>query len=426
MADHPVDILLVSHTHWDREWYRTFEAFRARLVDTVDRVLELLAEDPGWKFVLDGQSIVVEDYLAVRPDRRAELEQRGARRAARARALVRAARLVAAGGRVAGAQPARGPAGGGVGRRVLDGRLRAGLVRSPGAVPAALRRLRARTRWSTGAATATSSTASARSTAGSRPTAAACSRTTSGAATSPPRCCRATPTTAVDGLLGVLGPPRPDRAGARAAHERHRPHAARRPHRGGGRRAGATHGTSRRARVCSTTSWTRSTRGPRRVPRRAARRPARQPPAGRVVGAARPEAAPTAAPSGRCSGGPSRGRRWARALGTPDERPSLHAAWRTLLQNHAHDSICGCSQDEVHRQMHARFARATELAEQTTGRMLERLAGLGRRAAGAAQHRARRRGVQPVAVPAHRRRAHPARRLPGVLHVGHHARTSTR
>ena len=34
--------VLVSHTHWDREWYRTFQAFRARLVDTVDRVLELI------------------------------------------------------------------------------------------------------------------------------------------------------------------------------------------------------------------------------------------------------------------------------------------------------------------------------------------------------------------------------------------------
>ena len=58
------EILIVSHTHWDREWYRTFEAFRARLVDTVDRVLDLLDEDPGWAFLLDGQAIVVEDYLA--------------------------------------------------------------------------------------------------------------------------------------------------------------------------------------------------------------------------------------------------------------------------------------------------------------------------------------------------------------------------
>ena len=38
--------------------------FRARLVDTVDRVLDLLAVDPGWQFLLDGQAIVVEDYLA--------------------------------------------------------------------------------------------------------------------------------------------------------------------------------------------------------------------------------------------------------------------------------------------------------------------------------------------------------------------------
>ena len=38
----PNEILLVSHFHWDREWYRTFEVFRGRLVDAVDAVL-----DPG-------------------------------------------------------------------------------------------------------------------------------------------------------------------------------------------------------------------------------------------------------------------------------------------------------------------------------------------------------------------------------------------
>jgi mannosylglycerate hydrolase len=56
----PMDCVIVSHTHWDREWYRTFRAFRARLVDTVDRVLDLLDRDPGWTFVLDGQTVVVE------------------------------------------------------------------------------------------------------------------------------------------------------------------------------------------------------------------------------------------------------------------------------------------------------------------------------------------------------------------------------
>ena len=63
----PVDCVIVSHTHWDREWYRSFQEFRARLVDTVDVVLDLLDSDPGWCFVLDGQTIVIEDYLAIRP-----------------------------------------------------------------------------------------------------------------------------------------------------------------------------------------------------------------------------------------------------------------------------------------------------------------------------------------------------------------------
>ena len=67
------DILLVSHFHWDREWYRTFEEFRARLVDAIDAVLDQLQTDPGFCFVLDGQAIVLEDYLEIRPGRRDEL-----------------------------------------------------------------------------------------------------------------------------------------------------------------------------------------------------------------------------------------------------------------------------------------------------------------------------------------------------------------
>ncbi|MBX3026756.1 hypothetical protein KF840_17760 [bacterium] len=65
--------LIVSHFHWDREWYRTFESYRGRLADAVDRVLELLDADPGYHFLLDGQTVVLEDYLAVRPQRRDEL-----------------------------------------------------------------------------------------------------------------------------------------------------------------------------------------------------------------------------------------------------------------------------------------------------------------------------------------------------------------
>src|SRR4051794_17535119 len=70
----PLEIHLVSHTHWDREWYHIAEVFRQRLVALID---ELLDDPPrqGEAFLLDGQAIVLDDYLAVRPDRRAQLQQ---------------------------------------------------------------------------------------------------------------------------------------------------------------------------------------------------------------------------------------------------------------------------------------------------------------------------------------------------------------
>ena len=59
---------VISHTHWDREWYLTFQQFRMRLVDLIDHVLDILDTDPEFKhFHLDGQTIVLEDYLQIRP-----------------------------------------------------------------------------------------------------------------------------------------------------------------------------------------------------------------------------------------------------------------------------------------------------------------------------------------------------------------------
>ena len=60
----------VSHTHWDREWYRPAEGFRVMLVGMVDRLLELLRSEPSFaSFTLDGQAIILEDYLEIRPER---------------------------------------------------------------------------------------------------------------------------------------------------------------------------------------------------------------------------------------------------------------------------------------------------------------------------------------------------------------------
>lgn len=62
---------VVSHTHWDREWYHPAERFRQRLVALIDELLDTPVS--GMSFLLDGQTVVLEDYLEVRPDRASEI-----------------------------------------------------------------------------------------------------------------------------------------------------------------------------------------------------------------------------------------------------------------------------------------------------------------------------------------------------------------
>lgn len=68
--------IMMSHTHWDRAWYEPFQVYRIRLVRLIDRLLDLLEHDPDFRcFTLDGQTLPVEDYLQIRPERRAVLER---------------------------------------------------------------------------------------------------------------------------------------------------------------------------------------------------------------------------------------------------------------------------------------------------------------------------------------------------------------
>ena len=61
---------VISHTHWDREWYQTHEEFRMRLVDLIDHLLEILDEQPDYIFHMDAQTVVFEDYWEIRPENR--------------------------------------------------------------------------------------------------------------------------------------------------------------------------------------------------------------------------------------------------------------------------------------------------------------------------------------------------------------------
>lgn len=371
--------ILVTHTHWDREWYRTFQGFRARLVDAVDRVLELCAADPGYHFLLDGQTAAIEDYLEIRPERAEELRARCAEGRiglgpwyvqpdsllpsgeAHVRNLLLGRRVGETAGPVSRVgytpdsfgHPAQLPqllAGFGIdsfvywrgngdeldtlppeywwegpdGSAIVACHLGKGYfcaATPPGADPDA-----------SGARIATTAKKLAE-------------RTRSGAvlllngidhALPEPRTgllaerIAASSGFAVErglledfvGLVREADPGRPrfrgELVGAKAA-----------PLLPG---------------VWSTRTWIKlRNRGAERA----------------LEGWAEPFAALGA---------------W---HGLPDERPSLRLAWKEVLRNQAHDSICGCSRDAVHEQMRGRFDAAEELADETAARCLERLAGLG-------------------------------------------------
>ncbi|MBG0833048.1 alpha-mannosidase [Planomonospora sp. ID67723] len=73
VADPVGEIVVVPHTHWDREWYLPFQRFRLGLVRMLDEVLGVMAADPGYRFTMDGQLAALEDYLEIRPERLPEI-----------------------------------------------------------------------------------------------------------------------------------------------------------------------------------------------------------------------------------------------------------------------------------------------------------------------------------------------------------------
>ncbi len=62
---------IISHTHWDREWFMAFEQHRMRLVELFEDLFELFENDPDFNsFHLDGQTILLDDFLEVSPDKK--------------------------------------------------------------------------------------------------------------------------------------------------------------------------------------------------------------------------------------------------------------------------------------------------------------------------------------------------------------------
>lgn len=68
-------IFVMNGTHWDREWYYPFQWFRFSLVATFDGIEQIMDRDPDFRFIFDGQTIVLEDFYEIRPEKREKFEK---------------------------------------------------------------------------------------------------------------------------------------------------------------------------------------------------------------------------------------------------------------------------------------------------------------------------------------------------------------
>ena len=365
--------VLVSHFHWDREWYRTFESYRARLVDAVDRVLDLLAVDPGFHFLLDGQSVLLEDYLAVRPSRRDDLA-RGIREGrlavgpwyvqpdsllpsgeAHVRNLLYGRSVAAPYGPVSRVayvpdsfgHPAQMP-------QLLAGFGMTTFVHWRGSGNE-VDRIATAYRWVAPDGSAVRATLlrdgyfdaaclPADVDEAARRLADVVARR--GAGDAPVLLLNGFDHMLPDAHVGAVAAALARRTGARV--ERGLLDDAVEP---GGGELPVVRGDLVGARLANLLPGVWSTRMPIKLGNRRCET--------LLEGWAEPWAA------------------LARRLGAADERPALRHAWRRLLQSHAHDSLCGCSLDAVAGDVVGRLAEVEGLAHETVARLLGRLAGLG-------------------------------------------------
>ncbi|HBH11713.1 MAG TPA: hypothetical protein DDX29_01120 [Clostridiales bacterium] len=68
-------IHIINHTHWDREWLLTSAYTRQWIPDLIDRLAKLVDNNPQYKFLFDGQSLVIEDLLEVAPNYKDKVEK---------------------------------------------------------------------------------------------------------------------------------------------------------------------------------------------------------------------------------------------------------------------------------------------------------------------------------------------------------------
>lgn len=76
METNPDNSHVICQTHWDREHRSNFQETRIELVEMIDRLLDMFDNDPDFHtFIIDGQTVVLEDYLEIKPYNRSRIEK---------------------------------------------------------------------------------------------------------------------------------------------------------------------------------------------------------------------------------------------------------------------------------------------------------------------------------------------------------------
>ncbi len=71
-----IQVPVISTTHYDREWRFSLQQTRSMLVDLMDHLIEILDTHEDFHcYHLDSQSVILEDYLSLRPKREADLRR---------------------------------------------------------------------------------------------------------------------------------------------------------------------------------------------------------------------------------------------------------------------------------------------------------------------------------------------------------------
>ncbi|WNB92602.1 glycoside hydrolase family 38 C-terminal domain-containing protein [Bacillus sp. NEB1478] len=67
-------VYVVPHSHWDREWYFTIEDSNLLLVENMDRLMDVMENNPEYTgYVFDAQSSIIDEYLKIRPEEKERL-----------------------------------------------------------------------------------------------------------------------------------------------------------------------------------------------------------------------------------------------------------------------------------------------------------------------------------------------------------------